>query len=63
MTAVEAVSEGGRVPALVDGPRRYRSGLLGSIQVAGISRIGWPLSSGLGGRFAPESVAAFSRSA
>ena len=30
-------------------------------QVAGINRNGWPLSSGLGGRFAPDSVADFSR--
>ena len=30
-------------------------------QVAGINRNGWPLSSGLGGRFAPDWVADFSR--
>ncbi len=32
-------------------------------QVAGINRIGWPLSTGLGGRFPPDWVAAFHRNA
>ena len=37
--------------------------LPGPTQVVGISRIRWSLSPGLGGRFAPESVVAFSRPA
>ena len=32
-------------------------------QVAGINRIGWPVSSGLGGRFPPDWVAGFLRNA
>ena len=54
-------SQGVRVPALVDGPRRYRPELVADYTVVGISRNGWSLCAGISGRFAPESVVAFGR--